>query len=66
MEFVTDDEEGDDEGLEEDLEPAGDQGPEVYLPGKKELQDNEELVMDESAYRMYHQAQTGEISNFPL
>lgn len=30
----------------------------VYLPGKS-LKDGEELVVDESAYRLLHQAQTG-------
>lgn len=32
--------------------------PEVYLPGKT-LKTDEELVVDHSAYRMLHQAQTG-------
>ena len=36
--------------------------PKVYLPGE-EIGEGEELVYDESAYMMYHQAQTG---RFPI
>lgn len=32
--------------------------PKVYLPGK-EVSEGEELVYDQSAYLMYHQAQSG-------
>lgn len=46
----SDDEDDDDEGQ--------DQGTEVYLPGRK-LEADEELVCDDSAYVMLHQAHTG-------
>lgn len=46
-----------DSGNDED-EEENEEEPEVYLPGKK-LKDDEELVCDESAYIMLHQASTG-------
>ncbi|XP_071107489.1 glutamate-rich WD repeat-containing protein 1-like [Haliotis cracherodii] len=48
-------EENDDDMQEDE---GGDGEPKVYLPGE-EMDDDEELVCDESAYIMYHQAQTG-------
>ncbi|KAJ8670797.1 hypothetical protein QAD02_002056 [Eretmocerus hayati] len=54
--------EEDDSDMDEDGEPDDNEADEgtkkVYLPGKK-IEDNEELVVDESAYRMIHRAQTG-------
>ena len=52
------DEEGD-SGEENDDEDQEDSGPpKTYLPGKP-LEDGEELVCDENAYIMFHQANTG-------
>ncbi|EDS44414.1 glutamate-rich WD repeat-containing protein 1 [Culex quinquefasciatus] len=51
----SDDEEAGDEAMG-DEEGAG--GGQVYLPGRK-LNNDEELVCDESAYVMLHQAHTG-------
>lgn len=50
----------DDEGV--DMEEAGAEGEKeqkVYVPGIEPLQPGEELEMDRSAYRMYHECQTG-------
>lgn len=56
----------DDEDDNEDMEEEGEDGEtkatntdgDVYLPGKP-LEEGEELVCDQSAYVMLHQAQTG-------
>jgi hypothetical protein len=53
--------EGEGEGGEEEEgeEEEGETGPpKTYLPGKP-LEEGEELVCDENAYIMYHQANTG-------
>lgn len=51
----------DDEGVEMEEERAGGEGEDkVYVPGMEPLQPGEELEMDRSAYRMYHECQTGE------
>ncbi|XP_060726503.1 glutamate-rich WD repeat-containing protein 1 [Tachysurus vachellii] len=47
-----------DEMEEEDQEEEAGES-EVYVPGVKPLQPGEELEMDRSAYRMYHECQTG-------
>ncbi|KAJ8036942.1 Glutamate-rich WD repeat-containing protein 1 [Holothuria leucospilota] len=54
VEFVDADSDDDDDEEEED-------GQEVvpFVPGKGEVGEDEEMVQDESAYIMYHQAQTG-------
>ncbi|KAK7147633.1 hypothetical protein R3I94_010220 [Phoxinus phoxinus] len=49
-------------GEEEDVEGGGQNGDveeKVYVPGLEALQPGEELEMDRSAYRMYHECQTG-------
>lgn len=35
----------------------------VYVPGLQPLQPGEELEMDRSAYRMYHECQTGTLTS---
>ena len=59
-ESVYDEEEpNDEEGEEEEEEDGGETGPpQTYLPGKP-LEEGEELVCDENAYLMFHQANTG-------
>ncbi|XP_043200523.1 glutamate-rich WD repeat-containing protein 1-like [Amphibalanus amphitrite] len=49
-------EDAEEDGEEEDT-PAG--PSEVFLPGRQ-LEEDEELVVDESAYVMFHQAHTGD------
>lgn len=54
----------DDDDGEEMEEERADEGGEkkVYVPGIEPLQPGEELEMDRSAYRMYHECQTGEFN----
>ena len=54
----AEEEEGEGEGGEEEEGETG--PPKTYLPGKP-LEEGEELVCDENAYIMYHQANTGNI-----
>lgn len=50
----------DDEGVEMEEDRAdGEAEKKVYVPGIEPLQPGEELQMDRSAYRMYHECQTG-------
>ncbi|XP_068613251.1 glutamate-rich WD repeat-containing protein 1 [Brachionichthys hirsutus] len=56
MEGANDDDD-DDEGVE--MEEEGAEERKVYIPGIEPLQPGEELDMDRSAYRMYHECKTG-------
>ena len=47
-----------DDGMGDEGKPGEDEGK-VYVPGVEPLQPGEELEMDRSAYRMYHECQTG-------
>ncbi|XP_037532818.1 glutamate-rich WD repeat-containing protein 1 [Nematolebias whitei] len=44
---------------EEDMQEEGEAEKKVYVPGIEPLQPGERLEMDRSAYRMYHECQTG-------
>ncbi|XP_056330763.1 glutamate-rich WD repeat-containing protein 1 [Danio aesculapii] len=50
---------GSDEDDMEGEEQNGDGQEKVFVPGLQPLQPGEELEMDHSAYRMYHECQTG-------
>ncbi|KAG7469384.1 hypothetical protein MATL_G00128380 [Megalops atlanticus] len=47
----------DEDGMEEEKEDGGE--AKVYVPGIEPLKPGEELEMDRSAYRLYHECQTG-------
>lgn len=53
---------GSDEDDMEGDEQTGDGEEKVYVPGLQALQPGEELEMDRSAYRLYHECQTGQFA----
>lgn len=55
-----------DEGVEmEEGRAGGEAERKVYVPGMEPLQPGVELEMDRTAYRMYHECQTGEWTQPP-
>lgn len=60
MEGVTNEssESSDDESMESENDSQEKTAPKVYLPGQA-LEEGEELVVDKSAYRLLHHAQSG-------
>lgn len=61
MDEAGSDDDDDDEGVEMEEGRAGGEGEDkVYVPGIEPLQPGVELEMDRTAYRMYHECQTGE------
>lgn len=63
MEEMDDAGSDDDDREEMEEEGAGEDAEEkVYVPGIEPLRPGEELEMDRSAYRMYHECQTGELN----
>ncbi|XP_030639813.1 glutamate-rich WD repeat-containing protein 1 [Chanos chanos] len=50
---------GSDEDEMEEDKPGGEGESKVYVPGLDPIKPGEELEMDRSAYRMYHECQTG-------
>lgn len=62
MDEVGSGDDDDDEGVDMEEEGADGEGEnKVYVPGIEPLQPGEELEMDHSAYRMYHECQTGKM-----
>ena len=59
MDQAGSDEDDEGEGMEEEEGADGEGERKVYVPGIEPLRDGEELEMDRSAYRMYHECQTG-------
>nr|XP_015805831.2 glutamate-rich WD repeat-containing protein 1 [Nothobranchius furzeri] len=55
----SEEDEGIDDMEEEEEGAEGDAERKVYVPGIEVLRPGEELEMDRSAYRMYHECQTG-------
>jgi ribosome assembly protein RRB1 len=51
---------------EDEIEDDDEEQEKVFLPGTRELEKDEELVCDNSAYVMLHQASTGKLSPFSL
>merc|ERR1712110_354627 len=55
------DEVSDDEDIvnKDDTATEPESKPKAFIPGKEELEEGEELVMDDQAYTIYHQASLG-------